>query len=374
MQWSVNAWDEWAKHCQSTGASVPPELDRISNNQLNQWLACFVMKVRNKEGDLYKGGTLFREKRMGSNMSKGEPLDIYRDANFNYFRSAFDSILKNLHEKGIGIEKKRAQIITRDIAEKLWSNGCLGGSSPQQLLDTLVFGFRLNFVLHSSREHRSLHPDMLQLVEPNDLVAYIIYTESGSKNRSGGLKDRKVTNKSVKLFANDSDPTRCFVSLYKKYMSLRPTYAPADAFYLKPIMTLKEDNWYYSKAVGHNPLCETVKRLCSQVGAISHFINHSLRCTCTTRLFQSGIDEQTIMSVTGHRSLDAVCVYKEASHEQKCEVSKVLANAPKKPKIDGNERIMSSRKEEHTGQVLTLVVAALYLIISDTSMYSFNNK
>ena len=207
MQWSVHAWGEWAKHCHSTGASVPPELDRISNDQLNQWLACFVMEM---EGDLYEGATLYslcsgvqrfvKEKRIGSSMSKGEPLDIYRDANFNYFRSAFDSVLKNLHEKGIGIEKKWAQIITRDIEEKLWSNGCLGGSSPQQLLDSLVFGFGLNFALRSNRGHCSLCPDMLQLVQPNDSVAYIIYTESGSKNRSSGLRDPKVTNKISKAF------------------------------------------------------------------------------------------------------------------------------------------------------------------------------
>ena len=143
-------------------------------------------------------------------------------------------------------------------------------------------------------------------------------------------------------------------------MSLRPTYAPADAFYLQPIMTPKGDNWYYSKAVGHNPLGETVKRLCSQVGAISHFTNHSLRRTCAARLFQSGIDEQTIMSVTGHRSPDAFRVYKEASHEQKCEVSKVLANAPKKPKIEGNEGIMSSQKEERTGQVFNFSCSIVF--------------
>ena len=147
-------------------------------------------------------------------------------------------------------------------------------------------------------------------------------------------------------------------------MSLRSICAPADAFYLKPMMTPKEDNWYYSKAVGHNPLGETVKRLCSRVGAIGHFTNHSLRRTCATRLFQSGIDEQTIMSVTGHRSVDAVRVYKEASHEQKCEVSKVLANAPKKRKIDGNEKIMSSREEEHTSQVFNFSSCSIV----------FNNK
>ena len=40
---------------------------------------------------------------------------------------------------------------------------------------------------------------MLQVVEPPNSTAYLLYTESGSKNRQGGLKDRnKVDNKVVK--------------------------------------------------------------------------------------------------------------------------------------------------------------------------------
>ena len=43
----------------------------------------------------------------------------------------------------------------------------------------------------------------------------------------------------------------------------------------------------------------------------------SLRVTSATRLFQSGIDEQLIMSHTGHRSVYGVRSYKRISEEQK---------------------------------------------------------
>ena len=57
--WSVNTWREWVQHCRSNGSSVPPELDEITNDELNNWLACFVVEARNKDGELYKGGTLY---------------------------------------------------------------------------------------------------------------------------------------------------------------------------------------------------------------------------------------------------------------------------------------------------------------------------
>ena len=68
------------------------------------------------------------------------------------------------------------------------------------------------------------------------------------------------------------------------------------------------------------------------MGADVYYTNHSLRCTCATRLFQSGRDEQEIMAITGHRSTDGVRVYKEISHEQEYQLSKIIAAAPKTPK------------------------------------------
>ena len=73
------------------------------------------------------------------------------------------------------------------MEERLWNEGVLGDDTPKKLLDTLVFCFGLNFTLRSGQEHRNLRPDMLEIKEPHDSLAYLVYTESGSKNNSGGL-------------------------------------------------------------------------------------------------------------------------------------------------------------------------------------------
>lgn len=106
-----------------------------------------------------------------------------------------------------------------------------------------------------------------------------------------------MLNKSIKYFANKDDPStsRCGIRLFQKYMSLRPSNAPTDVFYLKPRPEgcFKSDCWYYiySRAVGPS---QTVKRLCNQAGVDGYFTNHSLCRTCATRLFQQGIEEQQI--------------------------------------------------------------------------------
>ena len=55
-------------------------------------------------------------------------------------------------------------------------------------------------------------------------------------------------------------------------------------------------------------------------------MNHSLRATAATRLYQSGIDEQLVMERTGHRSLEGVRSYKRTSDTQREVSSDITKN------------------------------------------------
>ena len=142
----------------------------------------------------------------------------------------------------------------------------------------------------------------------------------------------------MKVFANISNPKRCVLQLYQKYMSLRPANAPPDVFYLLPLRKTLPDCWYQPRPVGHNPLSHTVQKLCTEIGVEGYYTNHSLRRTCATRLYQKGADEQQIMSITGHRSSTAVGSYKNVSHHQQEELSRMLQSSDaKKQKVSDKE-------------------------------------
>ena len=53
------------------------------------------------------------------------------------------------------------------------------------------------------------------------MVEFVVYTENGSKNRSGSYKDRSEA-KEVKHFANKLLGERCVVHLLKLYYSKLP--------------------------------------------------------------------------------------------------------------------------------------------------------
>lgn len=328
--WALTAWDSWREHRKLQKTEFAPCLDMITNQELNRWLALFVIEARNQNGGLYTGTTLYslcagiqrhvRERRVETH---GQSVDIYKDPEFAYFRSAFDSVLKDLHRNGVGAVKKKAEIVSEEMEESMWAKGLLGEDTPEKLQNTILYSFGLQFALRSGQEHRRLCPDMIQIIEKPGSKSYLLYNEHGSKNNRGGLKERSVQNKSVKVFANEDNPSRCVVRLFKLFMSLRPMNAPTTALYLQPLKKPRTDCWYKAKPVGHNVLSSIVRKLCEGVGE-GYFTNHSLRRTCATRLFQNGVDEQQIMSITGHRSVGGVRVYKEISHEQQEQLSDLI--------------------------------------------------
>jgi integrase len=60
---------------------------------------------------------------------------------------------------------------------------------------------------------------------------------------------------------------------------------------------------------------------------INFKMNHSLRVTSATRLFQSDIDELLIMNNTGHRSIDGVRCYKRVGEDWKKAITSILNSA-----------------------------------------------
>ena len=90
--------------------------------------------------------------------------------------------------------------------------------------------------------------------------------------------------------------------------------------------------------LGHTTLAKTVTRLCKLAGIEGYKANHSLRATTTSRLYQSGVDEQLVMERTGHRSLEGVRSYKRTSDVQREALSDIL-NGTKKAKMDSTRTV-----------------------------------
>ena len=152
-----------------------------------------------------------------------------------------------------------------------------------------------------------------------------ITTDTITKTNDGGLGSLKKDRKEVWVYPN-TNVNQCTVRLVDKYMSLLPAVGPSTKklnFYLHSLDKPNPAQWYGKNVVGRHTLCKVVKELLKSAELDGYFTNHSLRCTGTTRLFQTDVDRKIIKEYTGHVS-DAVDKYQITLDAQKEHVSRVL--------------------------------------------------
>ena len=98
--------------------------------------------------------------------------------------------------------------------------------------------------------------------------------------------------------------------------------------------------WYDAVPVGSHKLGSMVKEICEDAG-IAPRMNHSLRATGATALFQADVPERIIQKTTGHRSLDSLRTFERISTEQQEAVSQVIMSTQSTSFTDKLQKVSS---------------------------------
>ena len=340
--WSFKLFEQWIKWKKTKWATdggflmVLKEFEEYHASDLNFLLQDFVISVRKEDRSEYPPSSLrsiiagilstFRDKYY-------KQWNFFKDPEFQSARRALDAKMRELTRRGVGLNKRKAQVITQDMEEELWNHGVLGSDDPQTLLNTLLYLLGIHFALRSREEHRHLHfgPDSQLKLGMKDNIEYLEYHEDCSKTRHGGLKDRFIPAKEGIVFTDANVPEeRNLVLLYKKYVNLRPEDGKCNAFYLKPLRNKKADIWYADQPIGINTISKIVKGMIKEEG---HFTNHSLRRTAVSRLNRGGFSIEAVKKRTGHRTSEGVMAYDQKNDEDLRKESNALYGFPENANV-----------------------------------------
>ncbi len=109
-----------------------------------------------------------------------------QDACFSDICNTLDNHMKLLSKIGLAARKEKAQPFSLEEEEHMWYSGILGESSPEQLLNTVIFLLGIHLSLHAVDKHKALKTRCYSQIKVkfNEKLncKFLEYTEQCSKN------------------------------------------------------------------------------------------------------------------------------------------------------------------------------------------------
>ncbi len=255
--------------------------------------------------------------------------DIITSPDFEKSRKTLEARRKELKCKGLGNKPNKADALTPEEENRLWSSGQLNLSGDARVLQNTIFfliakllGFR------GADEHRQLAWGDLQLKVDMDGNEYLQWNERKTKTRNG--QPANIRPYQPKIYCSENKE-RCPIECFKLYASHRPAEMKLESspFYLsvKKTKKAKDNVWCNRSAMGKNYIGKIMKEMCLSAGIKGNKTNHSIRKTMCTNLLHAGVPPTLIQQLSGHKNVQSVNNYATASEIQQREMCKILQNS-----------------------------------------------
>lgn len=315
-------WSTWRKE-EAAEKYIPTleELWTAPKTSIASALKHFVFEIKRYDGSEYPANTIYniicgisrfiKENRVECNILDKE------DEAFGYFVKSLDARMRDLTTRGVGNGRKTADPVTDEDETKLWSSGAFSVSDADGLLRAVYYYNCKAFGLRARDEHRKL--TLNQVIFSEDATGkFVEFRGRGNKIYKGGIQDRKFQDKSVKQYESPQN-NRSIYKLLKLYQdSLHYVGISGGPFYRRPLKSITSRPRFSKAPLGVNSICKLLPVAAKIAGLKGNITSHSGKVSCATKLFRESVDEQLIMSRTGHRTTQSVRLYKrEAPHHAK---------------------------------------------------------
>ena len=150
---------------------------------------------------------------------------------FDRSRKALDARMKQLTMQGVGTATKSSEPLTAEQEILLWDKGVFSVHSAEGLINAVFWYNCKCFGLRGGDEHRTLVLEQYS-IGLDSVGRYLQFNRRSCKNVQGGLKQRNVQTKNLKVYSKPELGERCVIDVFSTYMALIPQSGP---FYRRPI-------------------------------------------------------------------------------------------------------------------------------------------
>ena len=323
----ITKYKRWA-----VALGEPEDLELLEPIQANDVLERYFCSVTKETGGQYEPASLCSIQAAIERYlrEKNCRYSVMRDKELQGCRDVLEGKARFLRQElGMGKKPNKAESLSLEDEEVLWSCGQLGDTNARSLLNTVWFLLTQHFGLRGRQEHYVMKVGDFQLKKDDNGITFITFSESFSKTRQGGLRQKERAVR-PKMFATGNE--RCPVDYFLKFLSRRPGHLQESGFlYLAVIDNPTTETWYKCSRLGINSINNIMKNMVKKTPlALSgkKLTNHSARKTVVKKLKKARIQKSDIIGITGHSNEAGLDPYDSGDEQQQKEYSYAIDNIP----------------------------------------------
>ncbi|KAK3754516.1 hypothetical protein QZH41_006878 [Actinostola sp. cb2023] len=337
---------------------IQGKIEEMKPEDLNKILEIFYAEVKNKDGEDYEPDSLrVMQTALDRHLKeKGYMFSIARDQEFTSSKEVREGKAKQLRLAGRGKRPNKARGLTTEEEEILWISRKFGTTDPESLISSVWWLLTQYFGLRGRQEHHDMKVQDFELLEDDNGVQFIQYTEGPTKTRQSGLK-AKVRDFQPRMFAIGGE--RCPVGIFLEYMNRRPvSLRNTGPFYLAINHNRRKDDdvWFKAQPMDVNKINTMMKSIVAGTSleeSSKKFTNHSARKTLVKKLKKDKVERSSIAKVTGHRNIQSLDDYDECDEDEQKQLSLAISRRNNQPNRLSNSlaQVKNTETTSHTQSV-----------------------
>jgi hypothetical protein len=246
-------------------------------------------------------------------------VDIITDTALSTQNVVFQNYLHTLKKKGYGSISHHKEVTKEDLHTIVHS---LDPLSPRELQWLSWIFIQLHFCRRGFENVTDMKKQDL-IVEKFGTFTIIRVKNELTKNHREVNEDAESGGRISSVPGN----SKCPVKIIESYLDkLNPN---CSSLWQKPKKNVSTSNplWYDAVPLGHNSLATIMKNISTFCGLQTIYTNHCLRVSACSFLGDAGFTDLNVLSVSKHKSVSALGVYKRVKTDRKIEMSQSLSNA-----------------------------------------------
>ena len=248
-------------------------------------------------------------------------INIVSGPDFVIANKMFDVKCK-LYNKGNNPKPKHKPVIEKDDMKKLAEYFQNYYQNAVILSEATWFLLCLHFGRRGREGWAALTKDFFTVAKNSQGEEFVECCKTETvKNIQGGHKQVDQDYSETRMCGEA-------VQIFKFFLSkLSPD---CDRLFQYPLNSflVSSNTWYAKKPIGKNTLAQMMPRISEKSGLSKTYTCHSVRASCVSILFQSGVSAEKIISITRHKNTTSLKHYISGmSTDQKEQCSSILSSS-----------------------------------------------